>query len=89
MDAKPFEPTKYMYTVKPDKYRYSVKDIPFSEDFEEVVIPFSKNDLIRIHRSLKHDADICERFEVCVLVDRVEKLIEKCERMNARYGTSF
>lgn len=55
LDIKPFDydMTKQPYTQKPERYVYFLKDIPFSEDFDEITEPFEEEELIYIYQNLR------------------------------------
>lgn len=55
LDIKPFDydMTKQPYIQKPERYVYFLKDIPFSEDFEEITEPFEEEELIYIYQNLR------------------------------------
>lgn len=55
LDIKPFDydMTKQPYTQTPERYVYFLKDIPFSEDFDEITEPFEEEELIYIYQNLR------------------------------------
>lgn len=55
LNVKPFDydMTKQPYTQKPERYVYFLKDIPFSEDFDEITEPFEEEELIYIYQNLR------------------------------------
>lgn len=77
LNVKPFDydMTKQPYTQKPERYVYFLKDIPFSEDFDEMVVPFKFSELAEIYNIVKNNRTYFQKDKDEVL-EKIEKLLK-------------